>query len=701
MDRGVAILGSELFQGKTSPSLVSEVDPLKCLWLTARNNISKARYVNMRLALLKHVKLAPYSFLRELRMAITPQLHTWPLNCAPEEQRGVYAELGEAIRIVVQRMIQFGSGAWMPCCNHEGNSCSNLVAKIHCSGDGRGDEKQYSQRSQTGMDTSHVLSFVFTVSSIAQSLPVDEKEPSHPTLPSVDQTASTSLLYNSSEILPELRRCALDEEGIRVWTIAEDLEEIYQGKEEPVSKRQRLAETDGSSTDVVLQPPKERSELEELAASIKKPLGFQRTGDTIWKEQDPQSSRAAHPWIITVERECNENVRPIFDHIINPQVEERRSHRLIDNKSEERRTSRKSGRGAGQAGDQQRSEDLQKSLIMVAVPCGHIISISTDIDVSGMDSKMIRSNNGRTGSFCYLCRTSRAEAHDLAIVERGFFCDMSAEDLIEKIEDWMGEVPREEWENYEFVSARGDEKVRFVVKHAPFSTVVDTVHCYAVLHTGLLRLFGWFEQLLIRLASDCPWNVGALPPLAKQRKENAEEEWKGEKLGPLIGFRHLRAPNQVTGNMVKVFFSEERRGEVLEAVGSLKAWQLSRGRDMTVEEKENLRLLLQRLNVINRVMSSDSVVKIMDFRSFCLETYSMILRNFPKASITETVHRLLSHSWEFMVLNNNCGLLRYGEGGSESMHHVERANRQHGSRKVSLMKGNEDTFRLTLLVYYG
>ena len=66
------------------------------------------------------------------------------------------------------------------------------------------------------------------------------------------------------------------------------------------------------------------------------------------------------------------------------------------------------------------------------------------------------------------------------------------------------------------------------MKHAPFATVVDRVHCYAVLHTGLLRLFGWFEQLLIRLASDCPWNVGALLPLAKQRKENAEEEWKGD-----------------------------------------------------------------------------------------------------------------------------------------------------------------------------
>ena len=185
-----------------------------------------------------------------------------------------------------------------------------------------------------------------------------------------------------------------------------------------------------------------------------------------------------------------------------------------------------------------------------------------------------------------------------------------------------------------------------------------------------------------------------MPAGAKKRKDDAEEEWKGEKLGPLVGFRHLRAPNQVTGNMVQVFFSEQRRADVLAAVSSLKAWQLSRGRDMTVEEKEQLRSVLQRLNVINRVMSSDSVVKIMAFRSYCLDTYTMILTNFPTASVSETLHRLLSHTWEFMVLNENCGLLRSGEGGSESMHHVERTNRQYGSRKVSLMKGNEDTFRL-------
>ena len=116
---------------------------------------------------------------------------------------------------------------------------------------------------------------------------------------------------------------------------------------------------------------------------------------------------------------------------------------------------------------------------------------------------------------------------------------------------------------------------------------------------------------------------------------------------------------------------------------------------MTEEEKEKIRSLMQRLTVINRVMSSDSVVKIIEFRSYCLETYTMIVSNFPTASVTETLHRLLAHTWEFMVLNENRGLLCSGEGGSESMHHVERTNRQYGSRKLSLMKGNEDTFRLS------
>lgn len=57
------------------------------------------------------------------------------------------------------------------------------------------------------------------------------------------------------------------------------------------------------------------------------------------------------------------------------------------------------------------------------------------------------------------------------------------------------------------------------------------------------------------------------------------------------------------------------------------------------------------------------------------------------------MHRLWSHTWQFLVLNHNTGLKKQGEGGSEATHKVERNTRYHGARKMSLIKGNEDTMR--------
>ena len=152
-DKKLAGLGADLFRAKSNPLEVSVVPPLTCLWLATRNNLGRIRYTNLRLQLLRHVKLQPYIFLSELRMSLCPTLHPWPLESSsgPEVQRGVYANLGEAIRCVLQRMIQYGGSEWFPsCCSSDDQVCSNLVATVHLSGDGRGDEKQYSQVSQVG-----------------------------------------------------------------------------------------------------------------------------------------------------------------------------------------------------------------------------------------------------------------------------------------------------------------------------------------------------------------------------------------------------------------------------------------------------------------------------------------------------------------------------------------------------------------------
>ena len=429
------------------------------------------------------------------------------------------------------------------------------------------------------MDTSHVLSFVFSIPAISlAAVPQDPVTPQQ--IPS--GPLAISQVYDPSAVLPQMRlhdcgypsRFPMEEDGIRVWSIDQKLEESLISFEEPERKRQRLEEEkvdllekdgrqdeggedededEGGEDEDEDGDEREREEPEEitlevLARKIKKPLGFQKTGPIVWVDPEPQSSRAAHPWIISQERETRENVTEMFRKIIDPQVEERRSYMLVGS-DVERRTTRKTGWGAGQHNDQLRVEDLSKPILLVSMPCGHVVSISTDIALKGLDTKMARVDCGRTGAFCYLCRTPRKSAHSVNVVKSGFFCDMSAEELLTHVEDWLGpEICREEWDQYEFVSERGDESVRFGVKRAPLSSVIDVVNTYAVLHTGQLRLFGWMEQLFLRLSSNCPWGVGNLGEPARKRKEAAEEEWKGEKLGPLLGFRHLKAPNQVTRN---------------------------------------------------------------------------------------------------------------------------------------------------------
>ena len=422
---------------------------------------------------------------------------------------------------------------------------------------------------QVGLDTSHVLSFVFTIPTISKAAVPQDTVP--PELNPPPCSLSISQVYDPNALLPQLKlhgsgypsRYPLEEEGIRVWSIDEELEKSLVDPEEPERKRQRLEQEkvdiqcredkqnddgdDGEAPGVESNQNQEQPEmtLELLAQKIKKPLAFQKKGSIVWQDPEPQSSRATHPWVISQERETRDNVTNMFRKIIDPQVEERRSFQLVGS-DVERRTRRKSGWGAGQHDDQLRVEDLDKPVLLVSMPCGHVVSIFTDIALKGLDTKMVRVGCGRTGAFCYLCRTPRKSAHNVEVVRAGFFCDMSAEELLSQVEDWLGpEICREDWDTYEFVSERGDESVRFGVKRAPISSIVDTVNAFAVLHTGQLRLFGWMEQLFVRLSSNCPWGVGDLGEAARKRKEAAEEEWKGEKLGPLLGFRHLKAPNQV------------------------------------------------------------------------------------------------------------------------------------------------------------
>ena len=273
-------------------------------------------------------------------MSLCPPLHPWPADCEGNLQRGVYADLGEAILSVVKRMIEFDPELLPSCRQGEAQKCSNVVATVHISGDGRGDEKQYAQRSQIPLDTSHALSFVFSIPSFSLALPpTDNISPEILHTPDPSNLAAGSDIYFPQAVLPQMKvyhtgsscRHPDEESGIRVWSLNDDLEQSLISREhEPLNKRQRMSleqseglqnveERSDSEDDTEVDNPLEQS-LEQLAQKIRKPIGFQLKGAVIWKDQEPQSSRAAHPWIISNERETTDNVRALFKKVINPQV---------------------------------------------------------------------------------------------------------------------------------------------------------------------------------------------------------------------------------------------------------------------------------------------------------------------------------------------------------------------------------------------
>ena len=114
---------------------------------------------------------------------------------------------------------------------------------------------------------------------------------------------------------------------------------------------------------------------------------------------------------------------------------------------------------------------------------------------------------------------------------------------------------------------------------------------------------------------------------------------------------------------------------------------------MSEMEKITFKELFQRLSVIGRVVSSNQLITVLDFRQYCLETYIFILTNWNWCLLAESLHRLLGHTWEMIVLNINHGLLSEFEQGSECSHKEERHAREHLSRKCDLISGDADTFR--------
>ena len=103
----------------------------------------------------------------------------------------------------------------------------------------------------------------------------------------------------------------------------------------------------------------------------------------------------------------------------------------------------------------------------------------------------------------------------------------------------------------------------------------------------------------------------------------------------------MHCPNQVTGAMADLFFSEQNRSKVVDAVENLSFWKKSYRREMFESEKLNLVRLLQGLSVLGRVGTSGHLVQVLKLRRFSIDLHIFIQESWSWILLGESVHRFV------------------------------------------------------------
>ena len=90
------------------------------------------------------------------------------------------------------------------------------------------------------------------------------------------------------------------------------------------------------------------------------------------------------------------------------------------------------------------------------------------------------------------------------------------------------------------------------------------------------------------------------------------------------------------------------------------------------------------LSVLLRIFNSNQAIDKDKLDSLCKETYESILTDFPWASVTPSLHKLLAHSPELIRdWNNGFGLKDFSEEAVEACNKLIRKYREHLARKFS------------------
>ena len=278
------------------------------------------------------------------------------------------------------------------------------------------------------------------------------------------------------------------------------------------------------------------------------------------------------------------------------------------------------------------------------------------------------------GAYCTMCKKSAEECQKLETIEAGFIIERSVESLKELA------LSLTDPDTGDVTKKRSDYATRQGVCGQPI-TEMDLTKNIPICHSKI-RSFEFCMELLTRQNSHKKWSTPS-NSITFTKEEKTEAKLAREKIKQQM-YQNLainigNPGDMVTGSAFQLFSSDTARRFICTLVDD--------------DIRPDLNSILLGLCAIVKVLNSQKrKVNVEKLRCLGQEVYQRLVITFPWAVISPSVHRILAHSWEVIILNEHYGLGDLSEEGLEALNKFIRSIRQGGSRKDSTLNNFTDTF---------
>ena len=292
---------------------------------------------------------------------------------------------------------------------------------------------------------------------------------------------------------------------------------------------------------------------------------------------------------------------------------------------------------------------IKEGGVEVELEAGSVVKAACDdAKLSMADGKMVTTLLNLGGAYCTMCTKSQAECQNVEVIEAGFIIDRSVEAIgqlaLSLTDPETGEVTRK----------RADYSSRQGVCGQPITESDLTKHI-PVCHTKI-RVSEFIFELVYRENSHQKWytptNGVTYTSQEKKLYESTVLRVKEEaRVG--LGVNLGNPGDMIQGNAFKRISSDQGRDFICSLITEVKREQFSE-------------ILLGIFSLVKVINSQKRMVDVDKVRQLGQQVYLKLVQLFPWVVISPSLHRILAHSWEVILLNDSFGLGGLSEEGLEA-----------------------------------